>query len=245
LNSHIHHVQTLLTASQKEAQENDRTHRNALYEVEAFKLRMELRDTEIAGHSAILSELEGEYIDMRRQIRQKTEECNKATNDRSFIVANYSNLEAEKLELERLLLSLEQEKIEVNLKVKNLNDQLLDYKTSTSWRVTAPIRYLKNISAGSPKSTGQVSRSNDISWKTKIKLKALRVVREYPFTKSIILIMVSPFPVLRNRLLDFGKQNELVNHNNNKKMHQKHNGWNLLADEEAIEFWQKSLKRKN
>ena len=121
--------------------------------------------------------------------------------------------------------------------INNKDDQISALKATTSWRLTTPLRVIR----------GWISFTHMSQWKDKVKSKGLVTVRHSPFFKSLVLMILLPFPQIKERLESYARENEtieaLVETTDHlpKNTHEDH--WNLIPTMPNAKKWQVHFAR--
>lgn len=237
LNGHIHHIQTLLKISEEALNESNQ--RGVNLEEELKK-----RDLKIATIRDERVNLEIAYKSIAGSLSQKLDQ---ALLENNLLSSSLLEIEDQNAYLNKVLVQRDEELANAHLRLQNLANKLDSYIGSTSWKVTAPLRFVKRsfFRKEQPVSSEIIQSiviSTQPKWKMSVKLKTLRFVRNYPITKPVILFALMLFPNLREKMLEFGKTHSELNQTkfDTKSIHQ----WNLLADKGEVEYWEKRLRRK-
>ena len=119
--------------------------------------------------------------------------------------------------------------------ISNRDDQIDDIKGSTSWKITTPLRFI--CRALSPNQSA-ISREG-------LKSNGLVVMRKTPLLKSLVLLLLVPFPKMKARLSLYAKENEALgitsNESERRRDYTVEEDWNVIPTLSSSQKWRAHL----
>lgn len=215
---------------------------NVERQIGGLEQNIKQKNIEYFAHIAAAAEMEKAYLNAL-----KVSKALKKTNDE--LVSVHESMLRDKVELEASLHETRRVEASSRLKYENLHQQITDFRSSTSWKITSPMRFVRrgfraeaiNPLAANPIVGPEFARP---SWAFRAKIRALKFVRKYPSFKPFVLLLLSPFSDSRAKLVEFGQANAQIGRGQIVATGATELNWNLLADPANVKHWKKRLKRK-